>query len=151
LGSALDCVITIDHRGMVMEFNPAAEATFGYRRADVIGEEMAGLIVPPTDRERHRQGLARYLATGEGPAIGARLEMTAMRADGTEFPVEVAITRVPGIDPPMFTGFVRDISRRKQSEQERARLLEQERAAREEAEAERERLAFLAEAGRVIA
>src|SRR5205823_5659845 len=67
LDTALDCIITIDHEGKVVEFNPAAERTFGYRRADVLGREMAELIVPPALRERHRRGLAHYLATGAGP------------------------------------------------------------------------------------
>ncbi|MBI3007566.1 MAG: PAS domain S-box protein, partial [candidate division NC10 bacterium] len=73
------------------EFNPAAEKTFGSTRAEVLGREMAEVIVPPALRESHRRGLAHYLATGQGPVLGKRLEMPAVRADGTEFPVELAI------------------------------------------------------------
>ncbi|MBI3780407.1 MAG: PAS domain S-box protein, partial [candidate division NC10 bacterium] len=94
LESALDCIVTIDHEGMIIEFNPAAERMFGYTRAEVMGKAMAEVIIPPALRDRHRRGLAHYLATGEGPVIGKRLEMPAMRADGTEFPVELAITRI---------------------------------------------------------
>src|SRR4029077_11977460 len=91
--------------------------TFGYQRADVLGREMAELIVPPPLREKHRRGLAHYLATGEGPVLDKRLEMPALRADGTEFPVELAITRISGEGPPLFTAYLRDITERKRAEQ----------------------------------
>jgi PAS domain S-box-containing protein len=118
LDSALDCILTIDHEGRITEFNPAAERTFGYRRDEVMGKEMADVIIPPPLRESHRQGLARYLATGEARVLGTRVEMTAMRADGSEFPVELAITRIPMDDPPSFTGYLRDITESKRSEEE---------------------------------
>ena len=117
LAAALDGIVTIDHRGRISEFNPAAEATFGYRRADVLGREMAELLIPAALRDQHRQGLARYLATGKGPVLGQRLEVTAVRADGTELPIELAITRLPSDGPPMFTGFLRDISRQKRAQE----------------------------------
>src|SRR5581483_8763439 len=66
LESALDCVITMDHDGKVVEFNPAAERTFGYARCEIVGRELAEFIIPSSLRERYRQGMARYLATGEG-------------------------------------------------------------------------------------
>jgi PAS domain S-box-containing protein len=117
LEAALDSIVTIDHRGQITEFNPAAERTFGYRRAEVLGREMAALLIPPALRDQHREGLARYLATGHGPVIGQRLEMTAIHADGTEFPVELAITRLPSDGPPMFTGFIRDITHQKRAQE----------------------------------
>jgi PAS domain S-box-containing protein len=116
LETALDCVITMDHAGKIREFNPAAERTFGYARSEAVGRELGELIVPPSLRDRHRRGLAHYLATGEGPAIGKRIELTAMRADGTEFPVELAVTRIGSDSPPMFTGYIRDLSERKRTE-----------------------------------
>ena len=64
LTSALDCIITMDAQGRVLEFNPASERVFGYTRAEVIGQELAELIIPPALRDRHRRGLAHYLATG---------------------------------------------------------------------------------------
>ncbi len=91
LDSALECIVTIDHEGRITEFNPAAERTFGYSRGQAVGSVLADTIVPPEQREAHRLGFARYLATGEGQVLGRRLEMTAMRADGSEFPVELAI------------------------------------------------------------
>ncbi|HYR39444.1 MAG TPA: PAS domain S-box protein [Methylomirabilota bacterium] len=116
LETALDCVITMDHAGKIREFNPAAERTFGYARSEAVGRELGELIVPPSLRDRHRRGLAHYLATGEGPAIGKRIELTAMRADGTELPVELAVTRIGSDSPPMFTGYIRDLSERKRTE-----------------------------------
>jgi len=120
LEAALDCIITMDHQGTVVEFNPASERTFGYRRADVIGRELADLIVPPSLRGAHRHGLARYLATGEAPVLGKRIELDAMRSDGSQFPVELAITRIPTDGQPMFTAYLRDISDRRRIEQLRS-------------------------------
>ena len=116
--SALDCIIVMDHQGLVIEFNPAAESTFGYAREAVLGKPLANLIIPPSLREQHRQGLARYLATGEDPVLGKRIEITAMRADGTEFPVELSITPMGFEGQPIFTAFLRDLSERKQLEQQ---------------------------------
>jgi len=118
LESALDCIITIDHRGLVQEFNPAAERTFGYARSDVIGMEMAEMLVPPNLREAHRQGLERYMSTGEGPVLGRRIEIEAMRRDGSIFPVELAISRVDIPGTPVFTAYLRDISERVESDRQ---------------------------------
>ena len=127
LESALDCVITMDHQGRVVEFNPAAEKTFGYKRDEAIGQLLADLIIPPALRERHQRGLAHYLSTGETPVLGKRVELTGMRSDKSEFPLELAITRIGSQEPPMFTGFIRDITERKQAEErlrEQAKLLD---------------------------
>ena len=117
--SALDCIITMDADGLVREFNPAAERVFGYRRADAVGQELASLIVPPALRERHRQGLSRYLATGEGPVLGRRIEIAAVRADGTEILVELAITPLQISGRPIFTAYLRDITERVRTERRR--------------------------------
>ena len=119
LQTALDCIITMDHEGKVVEFNPAAENTFGYNREQVIGQELCQFIIPLSLRERHRKGMAHYLATGEGPVLGRRIEIPALRADGTEFPVELAITRIPTDGPPLFTAYLRDITEQKRAEQHR--------------------------------
>jgi PAS domain S-box-containing protein len=150
LEAALDCVITMNHRGEVIEFNPAAELTFGYRRDEVIGKEMASLIIPSHLADAHREGLARYLETGEGPVLGKRLELSAQRADGSEFPVELTITRVQVSGAPLFTGYIRDISDRKRTEGDLSLLLQRERAARTQAERAQERLAFLATASDLL-
>lgn len=122
--SALDCIVTIDHEGCITEFNPPAEHTFGYRRDEVLGRHLSDVIIPPSLREKHRQGFARYLATGEARVLGKRIEMTALRADGSEFPVELAIARIPLEGPPSFTGYLRDITERKRAEQKFRGLLE---------------------------
>jgi PAS domain S-box-containing protein len=118
MDSALDCIVTIDHDGCITEFNPSAEATFGYRREEVVGRLMADVLIPPSLREAHRRGLVRYLATGEERVLGRRIEMTAMRAGGSEFPIELAITRIPMDGPPSFTAYLRDITESKQAAEE---------------------------------
>ena len=104
LDSVLDCIITMDADGRVIEFNAAAERTFGYTKADAIGRVLTDLIIPPLLRDAHAAGLARYLATGEGQLIGKLIEMTAMRSDGSEIPVELAITAIRSDKAPIFTG-----------------------------------------------
>ncbi len=123
LEAALDAIITINHEGKVVEFNPAAERMFGHTRAEVLDRDMAGLIIPPRLRVAHRRGLAHYLASGEGPVLDRRIEIEALRADGTEFPVELAITRVPVGGPPHFTAYLRDITGRQAQERRRAARL----------------------------
>jgi len=117
---ALDCIVTIDHLGRILDWNPAAERTFGYSRAEAVGQEMAELIIPAAWRERHRMGLSRAVATGENTIIGQRIEITGLRADGSEFPVELAVTRIATDGQPLFTGHIRDITARKQAEQRQA-------------------------------
>ena len=122
LESSLDCIVTIDHEGKIIEFNPAAERTFGIPRDQAVGKSMVDLIVPPRLRDAHRRGFAHYLATGEGPVLGKRLELAAVRADGTEFPIELAITAIKPGSLPVFTAFIRDITRRKDAETKIRRL-----------------------------
>ena len=119
LESALDCIITMDAEGIVREFNPAAERVFGYRRDEAVGQELAALIIPPSLRERHRQGLAHYLRTGEGPVLGRRIEIAAVRSDGSEILVELAITPLRISGSPIFTAYLRDITERVRNERRR--------------------------------
>jgi len=127
LDAALDCVVTMDHEGHIVDFNPAAERTFGYRADDAVGRVMAELIIPPELRERHRRGLARYLASEEPVLLDRRVEIRGMRADGTTFPVELTITRIDVPGPATFVGYLRDITDRKAAEAElrasRARIV----------------------------
>jgi PAS domain S-box-containing protein len=128
LEAALDAVVTMDHRGRVIGWNHAAEATFGYRAHETIGRDMADLIVPPSLRSAHRAGLARFLETDEPVILDRHLELTGMHKNGTEFPVELTITRIGLPGPATFTGYLRDITDRKRAEEElrasRARLVE---------------------------
>ncbi len=113
LEASLDCIVSMDHRGNVVEFNAAAERAFGWSADEVVGREMCEFIIPPHLRDAHRNGLKRYLETGTGEVIGNRIEILGMRRDGREFPVELTIVRAPLDGPPLFTGFIRDISERK--------------------------------------
>ncbi len=123
LDAALDGIITINHEGRVIELNHAAETMFGYPAEQAVGQELAELIIPPAYRAAHRRGMAHFLATGEGPVLNKRLELSAVRADGSEFPIELAITRIAADGPPVFTGHIRDISARRAIEN-RLRMLE---------------------------
>jgi PAS domain S-box-containing protein len=112
LEAALDAVISIDQHARVTYVNSAFERTFGYRAEEVIGRDLAEKIVPPSLREAHRRGLTRYLETGQATILDRRIEMPAMRADGTEFPAEVAVTRTGLPGEAAFTAYVRDITDR---------------------------------------
>src|SRR6266699_4869513 len=122
LDSALDCIITMDTTGRVREFNPAAERVFGFTRAEVVGKELADLIIPPRLRERHRQGLAHYLKTGQGPLLGRLIEIGALRRDGTEILVALAINATEIDGSPVFTAYLRDITEQKRAEEANRRL-----------------------------
>ena len=128
LESALDAVVTMDHAGRVVGWNRAAEAIFGYSLDEALGRELADLIVPPSLRSAHRRGLARFVDTEHPTVLDRRIELIGMHKNGTEFPVELAITRIGLPGPPTFTGYVRDITERKRADAElrasRIRLLE---------------------------
>jgi PAS domain S-box-containing protein len=108
--AALDCVISMDAKGDIIEFNPAAQTRFGYTRCEALGTLLVDLIIPKRYREAHRAGLRRYCKTGEGPFLGRRVEVYAMRADGTAFPAELAIVVARGAKGAIFTGYLRDIT-----------------------------------------
>jgi diguanylate cyclase (GGDEF)-like protein/PAS domain S-box-containing protein len=109
LDAALDCIAVMAADGSVVDWNPAAERTFGYSREEALGRELAELIVPPDMRDAHRRGLARHVATGNAQLLGRRLELEAVHADGSRFPVELTITRLDR-HPPLFVGYLRDIT-----------------------------------------
>jgi PAS domain S-box-containing protein len=110
--SALDALVAIDQDGNVVEFNAAAERTFGHDRLAAIGKPMVELLIPPERREAHLVGLRHFLATGEGPVLGKRIEVAALHADGSEFPVEMSIVKLDLSGPPIFAAYLRDISER---------------------------------------
>ncbi|MBI3884764.1 MAG: PAS domain S-box protein, partial [Opitutae bacterium] len=116
LESSLDAIVVIDQAGRIEEFNRAAERMFGHAAGAVLGQEMAEVIVPPAYRAAHRADLARLVAPDEARRLGRRLEMTALRADGSEFPVEISIQRVGAATPARFTAFIRDIAGRRRAE-----------------------------------
>ncbi len=121
LEASLDAIVMMDATGAVLEFNPAAERLFGYQRHETIGRDMASLIIPPSLRDRHRVGLARNLATGHTAITGRRVELSARRRDGTEFPIELSVQRIDSEDAaPQYVGFIRDITERVADQHERS-------------------------------
>ena len=116
LRSALDGIVTIDLAGRVLDLNPAAEKMFGHPRAAILGQPMHDLLVPPKYRQAHVEGMARYRKTGHGPVLNQRVEIEAMRADGSIFPVELAIVPIHTESGEIFTATIRDISDRMRAE-----------------------------------
>jgi PAS domain S-box-containing protein len=116
--SALDAIVGMDDQGLVTEFNHAAQAIFGLTAEEAVGKLLADLIIPPSLRERHRRGLSRYLEEGKTGVLEKLVELTGMRSDGTEFPVELTVTRLDLAGPPRFVGFLRDITERKRLERD---------------------------------
>lgn len=111
--SSLDCIIITDEAGRIVEFNPAAESTFGYPRADAIGAKISELIVPPRLCGAHAIGPTAYLSGRLMHLLGKRTEDTAMRADGSEFPVELAVTEAWSGSRRFFATTLRDLSERR--------------------------------------
>jgi PAS domain S-box-containing protein len=137
LDSSLDAVVTMAGDGRVLMFNRAAETMFGYLADDVVGRDVAELIIPPSLRTRHYAALSRFLETREPTILGRRVELTGMRSDGSEFPIELTVTGVPLDGPPVFTAYLRDITDRKRAEQD---LLESRTRVVEVADRERRRI-----------
>jgi PAS domain S-box-containing protein len=123
LRSTLDAIIAMDAEGKITEFNPAAEETFGYKRHEAIGRPLDEAIIPERYRDAHRAGRKRFLETGEAHVIGTRLELPAMRSDGSEFLAELSITKTDIEGLPAFTGVVRDITEWKKAQLERDQLI----------------------------
>jgi PAS domain S-box-containing protein len=115
IDNALDGIITINHHGCIIEFNPAAETLFGYEREAILGKSIAEMLIPPSLRATHRLGWEQFLASGYGPWIGQRVETVALCADGREIPIELAITVLHPQHPPLLTAYVRDLSQLKQT------------------------------------
>ncbi len=141
LDVALDCVILMDESGRIVQFNPAAERTFGYRTAEAVGTELAELIVPAEKRDAYRTALGRYLTAGDTEILNRRLELMAVRRGGEEFPVEVAIAPISSDGTAMFAGYLRDITERKRAERE---LAHHTRELRHSRDAERQNAGQLA-------
>jgi PAS domain S-box-containing protein len=117
LERALDAVITIDIDGLIIGWSQKAEQLFGWPAVDAIHRRLSETIIPPAYREAHERGLARFRETGEGPALNRRLELSALRRDGTEFPVELAITPVQLKGATVFSAFVRDVTQQKRAQE----------------------------------
>ena len=121
LESSLDPIITINHEGVIIEFNRAAEQIFGYPRDKVLNTRPSDVLFPPSLSAEHRSRIERYLEAGEGSMLGKRVEVTASRANGEVFHAEMAMTIGQINGAPVLTFFVRDISARKKAQDEQAR------------------------------
>jgi len=132
LESSLDPIITIDHRGVITEFNRAAEQVFGRRRAEVLGTRPSEILFPPSKIAGHQNRIDRYLNAGEGSLLSKRIEVVAVRASGLPFEAELTMTINQERGTPVLTFFVRDISARKRAEDEQRRYAQDlERSNRE--------------------
>ena len=120
LEGALDAVVSIGHDGRIVRWNRSAEEIFGWQRTEVLGKRLDEVIVPERYREQHRRGLTHFAETGDAPLLGKRVEWTALRRDGSEFPVEVRITAEAGQAGMTFTAFIADITERRRAEDERS-------------------------------
>jgi len=110
LSASLDAIITIDEHGTVIDYNVAAENIFGWKLDEIAGQNIADFMIPHELRETHKQGMKDSLNTGEGPVLGNRIQIEALRKDGLRFPVEAAICPINGPEGPLFTAFLRDLS-----------------------------------------
>ncbi|MEX0829634.1 MAG: PAS domain S-box protein [Nitrospirales bacterium] len=122
---AFDAIVVMDDRGLITGWNPQAEKLFGWSRGEAVGRRLADTIIPPQHRDALERGLSTFLKTGEGPILNRLIEITALYRDGSEFPVELAISTLPLEGDWTFTAFIRDIRIRKRSEaarEEQARL-----------------------------
>jgi PAS domain S-box-containing protein len=129
IDTAYDAFVAMDAAGSITDWNHQAELTFGWRREEILGRTVADTIVPPQHREAHWRGLRHFLASGEGPVLGRRIELTALHRDGHEFQVEITIASVPLGGSHLFTAFVHDITERKQAEAELRAAKDQAQAA----------------------
>jgi PAS domain S-box-containing protein len=115
LNTAIDAVVVVDARGLIVDWSPRAETMFGWARAEVLGRSLADVMVPPPLRQAHQQGLERFVATRVNHVLDRVLELSALRRTGEEFPVELSVTFWGGDDDPLFVGFIRDISERREA------------------------------------
>jgi two-component system NtrC family sensor kinase len=116
VAAATDCIVTFDETGRVVEFNPAAEKTFGRQRTNVLGRPVDRLIIPPHQREGYAGSFTRFVANGAGD--GRRFEIEAMRADGSMFPAEVSVAEAPLHEGRLFTVYLRDLTTERHAESE---------------------------------
>ena len=115
LDTVLDAVVVIDSAGRVAGWNGCAEATFGWSHEEAVGRMLGDLIVPPAHRDAHAAGLLRMLEGAAPRVLNRRIEITALRRSGEEFPVELSITTAPTGRGTVFVGFLRDITEQKRA------------------------------------
>ena len=114
--SSLDAIVIMDSYGIINDWNHPAEKMFGWTKNEAVGQRLEQLIIPPAQRDAHRQGLEQFLRTGHGPLLNRLIEQTAIRSDGTEFPVELSFSPLKVGNAYIFSGFIHDITERKRLE-----------------------------------
>ena len=122
LETAGDAFVAMDQHGQITDWNRQAEATFGWQAGEILGRQLSEVLIPHDLREAHQRGVARFLASGEGPVLGQRVELSALHRDGHQIPVELVVWALPGDEEWTFNAFLRDISQRRAMEEELARL-----------------------------
>ncbi|MAE63512.1 MAG: hypothetical protein CMJ18_04510 [Phycisphaeraceae bacterium] len=134
VSSVIDCIITIDNRGIMKSVNRAAETLFGYTRSEMIGRNVS-MLMPEPYRSEHDQYIARYVRTDEARVIGKGREVTGRRKDGLVFPMDLAVTAMRSHGQHMFVGVIRDITERKLAEERLTSANEKLEDARQASEA----------------
>ncbi len=124
---SLDALITINQRGEVIEWSPQAEVIFQYSQKEIIGQKLSDTIIPHAFRDAHKAGMGNYMKTGEGPVLNQRIEITAIRKDQEEFPIELTIFPLQYQDDHYFTAFVRDITELKASKENMEKALKRQK------------------------
>jgi PAS domain S-box-containing protein len=136
LDEALDAVITMDANGTTIGWNKQAEVVFGWSREDAVGRPMSEMIIPEQYREAHERGLRHFLATGEGPLLNRRIEMTGLNRDGLEFPIELSVTPLKLDQTWTFSAFIRDVTERKRGEKALETAFEEIRTLKDQLQSE---------------
>ncbi|NQZ76676.1 MAG: PAS domain S-box protein, partial [Ekhidna sp.] len=124
---SLDALISIDSEGKIFEWSPQAEKIFGYTADEIYGAELTSTIVPQNYRGAHKNGMDHYLATGHGPVLNKRIEITALKKGGEEFPIELTVFPLRFKEEQYFTAFVRDITEIKKSKENMEKALERQK------------------------
>lgn len=125
LDTALDAVVVMSDDGRIVGWNSSAERIFGWSADEILGHTLSETIIPPVHRESHERGLAHFHATGEGPVLGKRIEVPALRRDGSEIPVELSVNATEQFGERLFVGFLRDISDRLEAAERQQRVLQE--------------------------
>ena len=125
LDTALDAVVVMNDEGKIVGWNTSAERIFGWSADEAIGLTLSETIIPPVHRGGHERGLVHFHATGEGPVLGTRIEVPALRRDGSEIPVELSVNATEQFGARLFVGFLRDISDRQEQAERQQRVLQE--------------------------